>query len=153
MSLAFLNFYRPESHISPRVWTVKLNSQDNIDSECWQDSICITYIHLKLCHSLKNIQFRVTLCVIYPWRDYTVRGQFNVWRLPKYCPPPPHRPASVYLPPAFGAGGGGTLYMQVLCEFTYLLAMLWDERLQIYEFNAESWGQPHRQPLLPSELS
>jgi hypothetical protein len=27
-------------------------------------------------------------------------------------PPPPHRPASVYVPPAFGAGGGHTRWME-----------------------------------------
>ncbi len=29
----------------------------------------------------------------------------------KYWPPPPHRPASVY-PPAFGAGGGHTRWVE-----------------------------------------
>jgi hypothetical protein len=27
-------------------------------------------------------------------------------------PPPPHRPASVYPPPAFGAGGGHTRWLE-----------------------------------------
>ncbi len=52
-----------------------------------------------------------------PYRDYTVRCQSNVWRLPKYWPPslhPPQRPASVYPPPhpAYGAGGGHTRWVE-----------------------------------------
>ncbi len=63
-----------------------------------------------------------------PWRDYTVRGQSNVWRLPKYWPPPPHRPASVY-PPTFGAGGGHTRWMErgwgVTALYSIYVSTLW----------------------------
>jgi hypothetical protein len=47
----------------------------------------------------------------YAQRDYTVRGKSNVWRLPKYWPPHRHHPASVY-PPAVGAGGGHTRWVE-----------------------------------------
>jgi hypothetical protein len=53
-----------------------------------------------------------------PQRDYTERGQSNVWRLPNINPPPPHRPVSVYPSPpplvrgenalAGWIGGGGS---------------------------------------------
>jgi hypothetical protein len=43
--------------------------------------------------------------ILWSQRDYTVRGQTNAWRLPKYWPPPPHRPASVSPPPRLWCGG------------------------------------------------
>ncbi len=72
--------------------------------------------------------------VVYPWRDYTVRGQSNVWRLPKYCSPIPSPPGVLVrgedtLAALGGEGVGGqyfgrrqtklcTLHMKVLCGFT-----------------------------------
>ncbi len=44
--------------------------------------------------------------VLYPSRYYTVRGQSNVWRLPKYWSPAPSLPSEC-VTPVFGEGGGG----------------------------------------------
>ncbi len=46
---------------------------------------------------------RNTAGALQPLRDYTVRGQSNVWRLPRYWPPTPSLPGEC-VPPAFGAG-------------------------------------------------
>jgi hypothetical protein len=43
--------------------------------------------------------------------DYTVRGQSNVWRLPKYWPHPLTARQSVF-PPAVGAGEGNTHWVE-----------------------------------------
>ncbi len=67
------------------------------------------------------------------------RGQSNVWRLPKYWPPPPHPLASVYHPPlvrgedtlAGGRGGGGSIVRKTPDTALYSLyvSTLWTWRL------------------------
>ncbi len=48
-----------------------------------------------------------------PLRDYTVRGQSNVWCLPKYWPPTPSPPGECVPPlPSFGAEGGHTRWVE-----------------------------------------
>ncbi len=47
-----------------------------------------------------------------PWRDYSVRGKSNVWRLAKYWLPTPPTARRVCPPSAFGAGGGHTRWME-----------------------------------------
>ncbi len=47
-----------------------------------------------------------------PLRDYTVRGQSNVWRLPKYWPPPPPHRQGECVPSTLGAGGGHTRWLE-----------------------------------------
>jgi hypothetical protein len=72
-------------------------------------------------------------------RDFTVRGQSNVWRLPKYRTPTPHLPANVYSTHhrrgedtfAGRRGGGGSIlwktpdtalystYVSILCGIRF----------------------------------
>ncbi len=82
-----------------------------------------------------------------PQSDYTVRGQSYVWRLPKYWPPPRHRPASVYPPRlvrgeedtlAVWRGGGGDI-LEDARHSSVLYICKYSELHPFSLFNQDGW--------------
>jgi hypothetical protein len=74
-------------------------------------------LHLYTTTSYQPISSHSLIKIIYPWRDYTVRGQSNVWRLPVWRlpkSPTPSRPDECIPPPPppCGAGGGHTRWVE-----------------------------------------